>query len=234
MPRVWVLAGEGWFGCTSLLTLPLGERLSSHPMSKIDFKKERKDLYQPSAKDVTVVDVPAMNFLMIDGCGDPGSSKEFEGAMEALYPLAYTLKFMSKLGPDGVDYVVPPLEGLWWADDMNAFVEGRRDEWKWTLMIMQPDFITEAMFKEAVEAVRKKKSPAFLEAVRFERFEEGPAAQILHLGPFSEEGPSVTRVHGKIDELGREFALKHHEIYLSDPRRGAPEKQRTVIRQAMR
>ncbi|MDQ8187177.1 GyrI-like domain-containing protein [Pelagicoccus sp. SDUM812002] len=203
-------------------------------MSKIDFKKDRKALYQPSAKAVSVVNVPAMNFLMIDGVGDPGRSKEFGESMESLYPLAYTLKFMSKLGPTAQDYVVPPLEGLWWADDMNAFIERRRDEWRWTLMIMQPDFVSEEMFAEAVDAVRKKKNPALLESVRFECFEEGESAQILHVGPFEEEGPNVTRVHEKIEELGKQRFNKHHEIYLSDPRRTAPEKLKTVLRQAMR
>ncbi len=227
-------AVEWCFGCTSLLTLPLGEGLCSHPMSKIDFKKERKDLYRPSAKEVSVVTVPAMNFLMVDGCGDPGTSKDFEAAMESLYPLAYTLKFMSKLGPAAQDYVVPPLEGLWWADDMDAFGEGRRDEWKWTLMIRQPDFISESMFAEAVENVRKKKAPALLDAVRLEAFEEGEAAQLMHIGPYNTEGPSVMRVHAKIEELGKKPALKHHEIYLSDPCRVAPEKLKTVLRQAMR
>ncbi|MDQ8183289.1 GyrI-like domain-containing protein [Pelagicoccus sp. SDUM812005] len=203
-------------------------------MDKIDFKKERKDLYAPSAKEVSVVDVPAMNFLMIDGAGDPGTSKAFMESIEALYPLAYTLKFMAKLGPVGQDYVVPPLEGLWWADDMGAFVEGRRDEWKWTLMIMQPEFVSQAMFEEAVVTVRKKKNPPLLESVRWERFEEGESAQILHVGPFDEEGPKIARVHERIEQLGKRLALKHHEIYLSDPRRTAPEKLRTVLRQAMR
>lgn len=203
-------------------------------MSKIDFKKERKDLYRPSAKVVSVVDVPAMNYLMIDGCGDPGTSKEFEAAMESLYPLAYTLKFMSKLGPTAQDYVVPPLEGLWWADDMSAFVEQRRDEWKWTLMIMQPEFISKEMFKQAVETVREKKKPAMLDSVRFERFDEGESVQILHVGPYQDEGPNVIRLHEKIEELGKKHAHKHHEIYLSDPRRSAPEKLKTVLRQAMR
>ena len=202
--------------------------------TKIDFKKELKELYKPSSKEVSVVEVPEMNFLMIDGSGDPSKTPDFETAIEALYPLAFNLKFMSKLGDVALDYVVMPLEGLWWADDMSAFTEGRRDEWKWTLMIMQPEFVTKAMFDEAVEKVRKKNAPAKLDAVRFERYEEGSAVQILHIGPFDEEGPNVMRLHAKIDELEKAPALKHHEIYLSDPRRTAPEKLKTVLRQAMR
>lgn len=203
-------------------------------MSKLDFKKELKELYRPSAKAVSVVDVPTMNFLMVDGCGDPGSSQEFANAMETLYPMAFTLKFMSKLGQQAHDFVVPPLEGLWWADDMSAFVERRRDEWKWTLMIMQPDFITRPMYKEALEKVRKKKAPRLLDRLRLESFAEGESVQILHIGSFDEEGPNVRRLHDKIEELGKTHAHKHHEIYLSDPRKTAPEKLRTVLRQAMR
>ncbi len=203
-------------------------------MSKIDFKKERKDLYRPSAKEVSVVDVPAMNYLMIDGCGDPGTSKEFEASIETLYPLAYTLKFMSKQGANAQDYVVPPMEGLWWADDMTAFKEFRRDEWKWTLMIMQPEFISEAMVSEAFDTVRKKKSPALLDSVRFERFDEGESVQIMHLGPYQDQGPNVDRLHEKMKELKKRHHHKHHEIYLSDPRRCAPEKLKTVIRHAVR
>ncbi|EDY81956.1 hypothetical protein VDG1235_1576 [Verrucomicrobiia bacterium DG1235] len=203
-------------------------------LTKVDLKKDLKELYRPSSKEVSVVEVLSMNFLMIDGIGDPNTSKDFERAMETLYPLAYGLKFMSKLGEVAKDFVVMPLEGLWWADDMSAFAEKRRDEWKWTLMIMQPDFITREMFDEAVETVRKKKSPALLDLARFESFDEGAAAQIMHIGPFDEEGPSVERIHAKIEELGKKRALKHHEIYLSDPRRTAPEKLKTVLRQAMR
>lgn len=203
-------------------------------MNKIDFKKQRKDLFNPSAKAVSVVTVPAMNFLMLDGMGDPATSKSFEASMEALYPMAFTLKFMSKQGPIGQDYVVPPLEGLWWADDMMAFKEMRRDEWKWTLMIMQPDFVSEEMVDEARAVVRKKKAPALLDLMRFETFTEGESVQVMHLGPYDTQGPKVDAMHEKIADLGKEHFHKHHEIYLSDPRRCAPEKLKTVLRQAIR
>ncbi|WP_221774557.1 GyrI-like domain-containing protein [Pelagicoccus albus] len=153
-------------------------------MTKIDFKKEWKHLYRPSAKEVSVVDVPRMKFLKIDGLGDPNESPDFEAGLEALYPLAYTLKFMAKTSPVQQDYVVPPLEGLWWADDMSAFQEKRREEWKWTLMIMQPEFVTDEMFEEALLKVREKKAPASLDKVRFESYDEGPSVQIMHLGPY--------------------------------------------------
>lgn len=204
-------------------------------MVKVDFKKELKELYRPSNKEVSLVTVPSMNFLMIDGEGSPSEEAgDFEGAMEALYPLAYKIKFMAKSDPEAYDFVVPPLEGLWWADDWTAFTEDRKDEWKWTLMIMQPDCVSLKMFEEARELVRAKSAPRLLDRVRFDSYEEGEACQIMHIGPFSEEGPKVHRIHDHIDSLGKARALKHHEIYLSDPRRTAPEKLKTVLRQPMR
>lgn len=203
-------------------------------MTKIDFKKELKHLYKASAKKVDVVDVPQMNYIMIDGTGAPDTSPTFGKAIEALYPLAYTVKFMSKLGPLAQDYVVPPLEGLWWADDMTAFVENRRQEWKWIMMIMQPDFVTQKMVNEAFETVKEKKNPELLGDVRFESYEEGESVQTLHVGPFDQEGPTVEKLHAEIDRLGKKHALKHHEIYLSDPRKSAPEKLRTILRQPVR
>ena len=202
-------------------------------MSKIDYKKELKHLYRPSAKKVEAVDVPRMNFLMIDGKGDPSTSQDFKDAIGVLYPLSYTLKFMIKKGEIGVDYGVLPLEGLWWADDMSSFVDDRREHWQWTLMIMQPELVTEQMVQEANAQVLKKKNPVSLPLVRFESFEEGKVAQILHVGPFSEEGPSVEKVHAFIEESGSHRRGKHHEIYLSDIRRAAADNWKTIIRQPM-
>ena len=202
-------------------------------MRKIDYKKELKHLYRPSAKKVEAVDVPRMNFLMIDGKGDPNTSQEFKDAIGVLYPLSYTLKFMIKKGGIGVDYGVLPLEGLWWADDMSSFVDDRREHWQWTLMIMQPELVTEQMVQEANAQVLKKKNPVSLPLVRFESFEEGKVAQILHVGPFSEEGPSVEKVHAFIEEGGSQRRGKHHEIYLSDIRRAAADNWKTIIRQPM-
>ena len=182
---------------------------------------------------VEAVDVPRMNFLMIDGKGDPNTSQEFKDAIGVLYPLSYTLKFMIKKGGIGVDYGVLPLEGLWWADDMSSFVDDRREHWQWTLMIMQPELVTEQMVQEANAQVLKKKNPVSLPLVRFESFEEGKVAQILHVGPFSEEGPSVEKVHAFIEEGGSQRRGKHHEIYLSDIRRAAADNWKTIIRQPM-
>lgn len=202
-------------------------------MEKIDYKKQLKHLYGPSAKKVEIVDVPQMHFLMVDGEGDPNTAKSFSDAIEALYPLSYTLKFMVKQGKKGVDYGVLPLEALWWADDMSAFATGKKDAWKWTVMIMQPEFITLKMVKEATEEVERRKKPVSLPLVRFETFKEGKAAQIMHIGPFSEEGPTIEKVHSFIENNGSRRMGKHHEIYLSDIRRAAPEKWKTIVRQPM-
>jgi len=190
-------------------------------MEKIDYKKELKHLYRSSAKNVEVVEVPKMNFLMIDGDGDP-NHPTFQNAIEVLFPLSYTLKFMIKKSDIGIDYGVLPLEGLWWADDMSSFIKDKKDDWKWTLMIMQPELVKKEMVVKAIEEVRKKKDPVALPLVRFESFSEGEAAQIMHIGPFSEEGPTVEKVHTFIGNSGRQRSGKHHEIYLSDIRRSAP------------
>ena len=202
--------------------------------AKIDFKKSMKKLYQPSANEVVIVNVPEMQFLMIDGMGSPGDSQEYQDALAALYPVAFKTKFLSKA--KGKDYVVPPLEGLWWADNMEDYQSGNRDKWKWTMMIRQPDWITETLIEEAIEITKKSKTELskLLDKLRFERYNEGQCAQIMHLGPFSEEGPTVDKVHNFIkDQNGKYDGLiqKHHEIYLSDPRRAKPENMKTVIRQ---
>ncbi|MBA4374261.1 MAG: hypothetical protein C0402_15530 [Thermodesulfovibrio sp.] len=202
-------------------------------MEKTDFKKQLKHLYGPSDKKVEKVEVPQMNFLMVDGEGDPNTSKAFSDAIEALYPVSYTLKFMVKNGEIGIDYGVLPLEALWWADDMSAFTTGNKDAWKWTVMIMQPEFITRKMFEKAKGEVEKKKNSVSLSLVRFEAFSEGNAAQILHIGPFTEEGPTIEKVHLFIKDNGSHRVGKHHEIYLSDIRRAAPEKWKTIVRQPM-
>lgn len=203
-------------------------------MEKVDLKRELKHLYQPSSKQVVPVDVPAMSFLMLDGRGDPNTSQTYADAVEALFALAYTIKFAVKKGPLAIDYGVMPLEGLWWADDMSDFTTGNRSGWQWTMMIMQPHFVTSEMVDQAVAAVRKKKDLAALPGVRLETFAEGAAAQIMHIGPFSDEGPVIERVHEFIEQSGRARAGKHHEIYLSDIRKADPANWKTVIRQPMR
>lgn len=204
-------------------------------MSKVDFKKELKHLYRPSAKDFQLVDVPAMNFLMIDGHGDPNTDQSYSDAVEALYGVAYKLKFASKK-ETGRDYVVPPLEGLWWAEDMDTFTISRdKSAWDWTMMIMTPDWITQPMFAEAVEVVRKSKALPALEKIRLEPYHEGLSVQILHIGSFDDEGPTIAKLHQEyMPQNGLQENGKHHEIYLSDPRRVAPEKLKTILRQPVK
>lgn len=203
-------------------------------MEKIDLVKTLKSLYNPSSKEISAVEVPDMRFAMIDGAGDPNTSPDFQSAVEALFGISYTLKFMLKKREGGVDYGVMPLEGLWWSDDMTRFSIEAKGLWKWTLMIMQPDFVTGDDFMAAQEELTRKKNPAALRNVRFEHFREGLSAQILHIGPFSAEGPAVERLHAFIGESGRRPEGKHHEIYMSDFRRTATERLKTIIRQPMR
>jgi len=203
-------------------------------MEKIDFKKNMKDLYGPSPKSVVWVDVPRLNYFMIDGTGDPNTSKEYSESVETLFALSYNIKFMIKKGPIGIDYGVLPLEGLWWVDDMTKFDVNDKSEWKWTSLMMQPEMITPEIVQEAIENVKKKKDPPALSKVRFESFSEGRAAQIMHIGPFSEEGPTIQKIHQFIRDSGHELAGKHHEIYLSDIRKADPAKWKTVIRQPIK
>jgi len=197
---------------------------------------ERERMYRASAGKPEIVHVPEMSFVMIDGHGDPNTSQDYREAIEALYALSYTLKFALKK-EQGLQYRVGPLEGLWWAEDMAAFDLERKGDWNWTMMIAQPDAVTLDRFELARdEAWRKKQLPAIARA-RLERFEEGACAQILHVGPFSAEGPTILKLHAFIQEQGHSFDGKlqrHHEIYLSDPRRSAPEKWKTIIRQPLR
>jgi hypothetical protein len=171
---------------------------------------------------------------MADGQGDPNTSQAFQEAVEVLYALSYTLKFAIKKGPRAIDYAVMPLEGLWWADDPGVFHQADKSTWKWTAMILQPDFIECKQVEGAFEEVRRKKNPAALNSVRLETLEEGTSAQILYLGPFADEGPTIQRIHDFIHAAGKELSGKHHEIYLSDPRRTAPEKLKTIVRQPMK
>jgi hypothetical protein len=201
-------------------------------MNKIDFKKELKHLYNPSKKEFTVVEVPAMQFLMVDGHGDPGVAQAYQEALEILYAIAYKIKFASKNSLDK-DYTVPPLEGLWWAADMDAFTIARdKSQWDWTMMIMQPDWITPEMFNEACAIVKKQKDPAALSKLRLESYQEGLSVQIMHIGSYDDEAPTLHKLHHKfMPSHNYIFNGKHHEIYLSDPRRVSPEKLKTVLRQ---
>jgi hypothetical protein len=199
-------------------------------MQKVDFKKEFSELYKQPRGEVSVVEVPEFNFLKIDGVGDPNTATEFSEAVETLYPLAYEIRAIVKETQD-VQFVVMPLEGLWWADDMDAFTGGKKDDWQWTVMIMQPEPVSEAILERAREQVAEKKAPPRLADVRFESYDEGLAAQVLHVGPYTEEGPTIERLHEFIASQGYTRRGHHHEIYLSDARRTDPEKLKTILRQ---
>ncbi len=202
-------------------------------MEKIDFKKKLKEFYNPPREPV-IVNVPELQFLMIDGAGYPGTSQEYQDAMAALYAVAYTLKFKLKKA-EILDYVVMPLEGLWWAKDMGIFdVDSRKEEWLWTSMIMQPSAVTKKHHEEAIKEVEEKKNLVALNKMRLESYTEKTSVQIMHIGSYSEEGPVIEKMHQFAFNQGYKLHRKHHEIYLSDPRRTPEEKWKTVIRQPIK
>ncbi len=203
-------------------------------MKKIDLKSILANLYKASAIQAAIVEVPEFNFLMCDGHGDPNNSKLFQDSVEALFSLSYTIKFMVKKGEQQIDYGVLPLEGLWWAEDMSSFNMEDRSNWKWTLMIRQPEFVTNEILAKGKEQLIKKKDLVALQNVRFEPYKDGLSAQILHIGPYSEEPPTIIKLHEFIKENGFQLTGKHREIYLSDMRRTAPEKLKTIIRQPIK
>ncbi|RSK27591.1 transcriptional regulator [Bacillus sp. HMF5848] len=202
---------------------------------KLDFKKEYKDLYMPKAKPM-LIDVPAMNFIMVDGTGDPNNNPSFEEAVELLYGLSYSIKMSKTKGlqpPGYFEYVVPPLEGLWWVDE-GVFSFEQRDNWKWTVMIRQPDFVTDSVFLQATKELHKKKPHVPVDRARFDSFTEGLCVQMMHKGPYATE-PDTMKVmeafmkqEGVKDKVG--LGGMHHEIYLSDPRKSKPENNKTVLR----
>ncbi|WP_072801688.1 GyrI-like domain-containing protein [Rhodococcoides yunnanense] len=198
---------------------------------KTDFKKSL-DCYTAKRGEFRIVDVPALQYLMVDGHGDPNTSPAYSAAIAALYPIAYTLKFASK-NELGEDYVVMPLEALWWAADMNAFTVDRdKTRWSWTSMIMVPDWIDTQMFDSAVAAVAEKKKIAGLGNVRLETMREGRCVQTLHVGSYDDEAGVLARLHEEfIPSAGLRMTGKHHEVYLSDARRVEPSRLRTILRQ---
>lgn len=203
-------------------------------VEKIDLRKQLKHLYQPSAKKVELVDVPAFKFTMVDGeieaGASPGVSQSFQEALQALYGISYTLKFMAKLRKENpFDFTVMALEGLWWVED-GEFDITRPGNWRWTAMMMQPDSIDNAMFQEALIQLRAKKPSPGLDRLRFETFEEGLSIQVMHIGPYASEPETIARMDAFARENGYKLRGKHHEIYLGDPRRADPAKLKTVLR----
>ncbi|WP_206448401.1 GyrI-like domain-containing protein [Agrococcus sp. KRD186] len=198
--------------------------------AKLDLKREL-DAYRAKRGELRLVDVPPLQYLMIDGHGDPNTAPAYREALEALYPLAYALKFASRREL-GRDYVVMPLEGLWSAADMDAFTVARdKSRWDWTLLMLVPDWIDRALFDKAADAVRTQGAPARLDEIRLAPLEEGRCVQTLHLGAFDDEGPVLERMHAWLEAQGLQKGGRHHEIYLSDARRVEPAKLRTILRQ---
>ncbi len=197
--------------------------------TKIDYKKVLKQLYDSPKQGLHIVDVPQMNFLMLDGEGDLNQSPEYQQAIEALYTLSYGIKFMCKLL--GHDYVVPSLEGLWWIEGMPEFNFTAKDQWNWTMMIIQPDWVTSGQVEEArKKAVKKKRNPS-LPLIRYKDYHEGLSVQTVYTGAYADEAPSIAEIHQYIRSQGFSTNGRHHEIYLADPHKVSPERLKTVLRQ---
>lgn len=200
-------------------------------MKKVDLRKEWKHLYAPSKLKVSLVEVPPHNYLMVDGVGDPNTSDAYRRAVQGLFAVSYALKFMIKRGPQEIDYSVMPLEGLWGTQGDRAFDANDKASLSWTSMILQPEWVSEDLVEEALAQVKQKKKLDMKPDMRFAELTEGKAAQILHLGPYDNEPETIERLHSFIAEQGLRPAGRHHEIYLNDPSRTAPEKLKTIIRQ---
>jgi hypothetical protein len=200
-------------------------------MTKIDFRKTLA--HYKAIRTIDLIDIPPMNFVMVDGSGNPNTAPAYKTAIEWLYAISYALKFAAKA--QGHDYVVPPLEGLWWADNPADFVARNKDNWHWTMMIMAPDFITPATFEAAVAKTAKKASGQQPASLRHARYDEGQSLQVLHVGSYDDEGPLLAQLHDiEMPARGLTFNGHHHEIYLGDPRRTAPARLKTILRQPVR
>lgn len=199
-------------------------------MDKIDFRRTLG--HYKATRTIDEIHVPEMAFVMVDGAGNPNTAPAYQSAIEWLYSTSYALKFAAKAL--GHDYVVPPLEGLWWADDPADFTARRKDNWRWTMMIMAPDVLTQAMFAEAVAKAGAKLGNR-PDTLRLERYAEGRSLQVLHVGSYDDEGPILAQLHDvEMPARGVTFNGHHHEIYLGDARRTAPDKLRTILRQPVR
>ncbi len=198
---------------------------------KLDFRKEYPELYNPPSTKFMIIDVPDMKFFMIDGKGDPNTSQEFKDAIATLYPLSYGVKMPFKKKHTDKDYVVPPLEGLWYMENMAEFRMDNKQSWQWTLMMRVPDFIPDSDASDAIDVVKAKKNPPSIEKIRFEHFQEAKCVQIMYVGPFDAEPPTITKMHEWAKDQGYHLRGKHHEIYLSDLRRVEAERLKTILRQ---
>ena len=194
------------------------------------FDPKKSPLYKAKRDKPALIEVPELQFLMVEGVGNPNDSTDFMNAIQALYGLVYTLKFTLKTETPPRLFSIGPLEGLWWADDMSAFKMEQREDWRWNAMLWVPEFVTQDDMDSAREQLVKK-GKTVVDNVRLEKFTEGLCAQVMHIGPYADEAPTIEALHAFIEESGHSLRGKHHEIYLGDPRRAAPEKLRTIIRQ---
>ncbi len=202
-------------------------------MAKLDLKKKYKSLFGQTSKEFLVIDVPPANFLMIDGVGDPNTAPEYKEKISLLYGVAYTIKFLISKKDPAKDYVVPPLEGLWWCDNMELFSADRKDEWKWRMMIMQPDFVTQDVVREGIAAYCKKNKLSDAPGISLTEYHEGKAVQVLYQGPYTAETEVIKAMHAYIKSIGELRGL-HHEIYLNNPEKTEPSKLKTLIRQPVK
>jgi hypothetical protein len=201
-------------------------------MNKIDYKKELKELYTGKKDDFKIINVPSINYLQIHGSGDPNTDPNYRSSIEALYATAYAIKFICK--KKEMDFTVMPLEGLWYAEDYAVFESREKNKWSWTMLIMLPPFVTEHIFREAIDTVKKKKDNPKISEVFFEQYEEGLCIQTLHIGSYDNEGPIISQMYRYLSEHGYQLSGKHHEIYLSDPRKNNIDKLKTIIRQPIK
>ncbi len=204
-------------------------------VKKLDYKKDFPEFYKPSPKDPSIINIPKMQFFMIDGKGDPNIAKEYKDAIETLYAISYALKMkVVKKETPQMDYIVPPLEGLWYMENMKEWSIENKDAWHWTMMIRIPDFVTEEQINKAITIVKETKNPPAISKIYNEDYGEGEVVQIMYYGSYSDEGPTIVKMHEFAEEQGYELSGKHHEIYLSDPRKVEPDKCKTIIRQPIR
>lgn len=201
---------------------------------KLDYKKAFPELYKPSAKEPSIIEIPEMNFFMIDGRGDPNKSTEYKLAIETLYAASFTLKMkIIKKKMPTKDYVVPPLEGLWYMPQMENWSMKEKNKWFWTMMIRIPDFITQQQIKKSMIVLKETKNPVVFPKLRYKKYKEGKCAQILYFGSYDDEPETISKLHSYIEDQGYVLKGKHHEVYLNDPRRTKPEKLKTILRQPM-
>jgi len=200
-------------------------------METIEFKKTYRAYYTPKPAQPEIITLPAMKFLMVDGQGDPNTSQQFQDAIGAIYPVVFGIKFAHKKAGVGPDYTLGPLEALWWTKAGQTFASSSKQDWLWTVMMWVPDFITSKEVKQFTALAKQKKPNPALDKLRLEVFDEGTVVQLMHIGPYGDEQPNIERMHAFAEQAGYKLRGKHHEIYLGDPRRAAPEKLRTILRQ---